>query len=138
MKYPNPVVRVILENKRKEILFLKRAGKVGKNQWSLPGGKVEYGQTLERACIDELKQETNLNICNLHFFFYGEDLPTIIDENHWIIFYFTASYSGEAKLNKESSDLEWISLSSLGDYEIAFGHDKIVHKYFKRQFYYES
>ena len=75
MKSIKNVVRVILENPEKGFLFLKRATETGKNKWALPGGKVEFGQTLEEACVNELKEETNLDIFNLKFFSYQEDLP---------------------------------------------------------------
>lgn len=130
MKYPTPVVRVILENSDREILFLKRASKTGVNKWCLPGGKVDFGKTIEGTCIDELKQETDLGISDLKFFFYDEVLPSSIDEHHWISFYFTARYSGKIKLNNESSDFHWIFLNELEKYDIAFGHDKVIQRYF--------
>ena len=127
------VVRVILEDNGR-VLFLKRATKTGLGKWALPGGKVEHGQTLEQACVDELKQETTLDISNIRFFSYQEDLPGIIDENHWITFYFLAGYSGEIKINSESSDSTWMSLDESGKYDIAFGHNKILRDYFGNSF----
>jgi len=134
MEYPiNNIVRVILENNEKEILFLKRATATGFNKWALPGGKVEYGQSLEMACIEEMNQETDLKISGLKFLFYEETLPFIIDKNHWITFYFSADYFGEIQLNEESSASHWISRGRLPNYDVAFGHEKVVQKYFEKQ-----
>lgn len=130
MKCPIPVVRVILKDDKRKILFLKRTSEIGRNQWSLPGGKVEFGQTLERACIDELKQETNLDLSGLKFLFYGENLPSSLNKTHWLVFYFTASYSGILKLNEESSDSCWIAVKNLYYYDVAFGHEDVVQTYF--------
>ena len=94
-------------------------------------GKVEYGQTLEKACVEEMGQETNLKVANLKFLFYEETLPFIIDENHWITFYFSANYSGEIGLNEESSASKWISCGKLPNYDVAFGHEKVVQRYFE-------
>jgi len=134
MKYPIPVVRVILKNPIDEILFLKRASKIGYDKWAFPGGKVEVGQTLEQACKDELKQETNLEIFDLKFFCYSEDLPSHEDKNHWIVFYFDAGYKGRLRINEESFDLKWIAFDDLKDYDIAFGHDRILENYKNNSF----
>lgn len=125
------VTRVILENPKGKILFLKRASKIGFGLWNLPGGKVEFGQSLEDACREELKQETNLDIFEPDFLFYGEDLPGTIDQNHWFAFYFKAGfYLGDLRLNEESSDFRWIGPEDLRSYPCAFGHEVIADRYF--------
>jgi hypothetical protein len=69
----------------------------------------------------------------LEFLFYSEDLPSYVDSNHWIIFYFSAkNYSGILKINEESSDALWIEKNKLNNYNIAFNHREIIEKYFER------
>ena len=43
------------------ILFVRRAFEPEKGSWSLPGGFLELGETLEQGAKRELKEETNLN-----------------------------------------------------------------------------
>lgn len=137
VKYPIPVVRVIIENENNEILLLKRnhdtyAG----GKWCLPGGKVDYYNTIEETCIGEVKEETNLNIIesNLEFLLYQNNLPKKNDKVHYISFYFsTKKYGGSLKINSESCDYDWVDLSKLDNYDIAFDNDKIIEKYFSRQ-----
>ena len=57
---PKPTATLICL-KNDEILFVKRAFDPGKGQWSLPGGFLELGETLEQGAIRELKEETNLD-----------------------------------------------------------------------------
>ena len=57
---PKPTATLICTNKD-DILLVKRAFEPGKGQWSLPGGFLELGETLEEGAIRELKEETNLN-----------------------------------------------------------------------------
>lgn len=45
----------IVENKNKEILFIKRLGK-----WDLPKGKVEIGETISEAAVREVQEETGI------------------------------------------------------------------------------
>ncbi|MBX4196129.1 NUDIX hydrolase [Candidatus Pacearchaeota archaeon] len=130
--YPLPVVRVILTNERDEILFLKRANeKYEPGKWCLPGGKVEYGQTLEDACKDEVKQETDLDISNLERLFYKEDLPSKKYKLHCIDFYYAAQYKGEVKINDESSEYAWVHPAKFKDIEIAFNQREALEKIVK-------
>lgn len=43
-----------------EILLIERGSEPGKGQWSFPGGKVEFGETLSEAFLREVKEETGL------------------------------------------------------------------------------
>ena len=56
VKYPISVKGVIIENNR--VLLLKNENFI----YDLPGGKVEPNQSLEEALIEEIKEETNLDI----------------------------------------------------------------------------
>jgi 8-oxo-dGTP diphosphatase len=89
--YPIPIARVILIDDLESVLFLKRPiGKYAGGKWCLPGGKVDIGQTVEQAAIDETKQETNLDVSGLSFLFYQDSLPDAQGPLHAIQFYFTA------------------------------------------------
>tara|TARA_B100000029_G_scaffold487968_1_gene544001 strand:+ start:348 stop:845 length:498 start_codon:yes stop_codon:yes gene_type:complete len=57
---PKPTATLICPQGDK-ILLVKRAFNPGKGEWSLPGGFLELGETLEEGAIRELKEETNLN-----------------------------------------------------------------------------
>ena len=57
---PKPTATLICP-KDDKILFVKRAFDPGKGEWSLPGGFLELGETLEEGAKRELKEETNLN-----------------------------------------------------------------------------
>ena len=57
---PKPTATLICP-RNDEILFVKRAFDPGKGQWSLPGGFLELGETLEEGAKRELKEETNLD-----------------------------------------------------------------------------
>lgn len=129
---PLSVARVIVENLEGKVLFLKRSvAQYGESKLCLPGGKVEWGQTVEQAARQELKDETCLEAENLEFLFYEDGLPESQGDMHVINFYFKSNYSGaKIKLNPESSEFFWLSSKEMGNYSIAFGNDKAVRKYF--------
>lgn len=129
-EHPIPIVRVILEDSEGKILLLKRINEnYGSNQWCLPGGKVDYNQEVQSACVRELKEETNLDICDLEFLFYQDNLPQEIGKGHYINLYFSAKYSGSLSLDNESSKAVWVKPSEISNYDIAFKNDEAIIKY---------
>ena len=137
MTFPIPVVRVFLEDLEGKILFLKRANsKYANEKYCLPGGKVEYNQSVEDACIAEIKQETNLEIYNLEFLFYNEWLPSEHDKYgvHIIELYFKSAYTGELILNDESSDYIWLKPDEINNYDIVLLHKDSLEMYIQENF----
>ena len=57
---PKPTATLICPNDE-QILLVKRAFEPAKGTWSLPGGFLELGETLNEGAARELKEETNLN-----------------------------------------------------------------------------
>ncbi len=53
---------VILVNNKNEILLTKRRFPPKKSYWDLPGGFVEFGETVEQSVIREIKEELGLTI----------------------------------------------------------------------------
>src|SRR3989344_5759528 len=65
-KSPKPVVDIIIEYKGGVVLIYRKNYPKG---YALPGGFVDYNESLEKAAIREAKEETNLKvklICQLH------------------------------------------------------------------------
>ena len=59
MNYPVPTVGVVCL-RGDEVLLIRRGKPPRLNQWSLPGGRLEWGETLEVAALRELKEETDV------------------------------------------------------------------------------
>lgn len=55
--YPRPTAGVVCLRGR-EVLLIKRGNPPRQGQWSLPGGRIEWGETTEAAALRELKEET--------------------------------------------------------------------------------
>lgn len=91
--------------------------------------KIDYGKTIEDTCLNEVKEETNLDISNLRFLFYQNDLPSSLKKMHVITLYFSAKYSGTIQINNESRSFMWANPHELSKYKIAFKNNEGIKKY---------
>lgn len=119
--FPVPVVRIIVPDKEGRDLMLRRQNTgSAAGQWCLPGGKVDYGVTVEQAVRDELKEETGLDCLGARFLFYQDSLPVEPGTMHCINLYFRCRTAGDVVLNRESSEFAWIGREQLADYALVF------------------
>lgn len=132
--YPISVVRLIISDSEGRALILKRRNSGhSSGMWCLPGGKIEYGETIEQSIVKELREETSLVCTASRFLFYQDSLPPVAGSMHCINLYFECSVAGTVVLNDESSKFAWIRPEDLGKYRIAFKKDLGLLRYWKEK-----
>jgi 8-oxo-dGTP diphosphatase len=105
-----------------KILLVRRARFPAKGFYSLPGGRVEFGETLHAALHREVAEETTLKIEIAEFAAWREVLPTAAGGGHYLIMSFAARWSaGEVVLNEELDDYKWLAPDALGELELTDG-----------------
>ncbi len=131
---PIPVVRLIVTDSSGRALILRRAAdSTGGGAWCLPGGKIDYGETVEQAAARELEEETGLRGRTLRFLFYQDSLPRAPGLMHCIIFYLECEVHGGLALNPESTDSAWIGPEDLSRFQIAFRNDEGLQRYWSER-----
>jgi mutator protein MutT len=134
MPHPIPVVRLIISDSEGRVLLLKRTNtEYSQGEWCLPGGKIDYGETIEHAIFKELQEETSLTVTSSRFLFYQDSLPKVEGKMHCINLYFECAVEGEIKLNDESGEYAWISPDDIDKYEIAFRNDEGLRRYWEEK-----
>ena len=133
MEIPVPTVRLIVTDEQNRVLILRRQNTThSSGAWCLPGGKVEYGQTVEEAARQELREETSLECTSMRFLFFQDSLPLELGTMHCINFYFDCIASGHVRLSDESSEYAWISSADLDRYTIVFRNDEALRSYWRQ------
>ncbi len=98
--------------------------------WALPGGFVDYGESLEEAVKREAKEETGLDLTEIRQFHTYSD-PKRDPRFHTIGTVFIAKAKGKPQAGDDAAGLKVVSLNDLKKYEFAFDHKKIIEDYLK-------
>jgi ADP-ribose pyrophosphatase YjhB (NUDIX family) len=99
-----------------KVLVVRRARSPAKGFYSLPGGRVEFGETLHAALHREVAEETALKIEIAGLAAWREVLPTTEGGGHFVILSFAAYWrAGEPALNEELDDYQWLAPDALGE-----------------------
>ncbi len=98
--------------------------------FALPGGFVDYGETLEEAVKREAKEETGLEITDLkQFHTYSQ--PNRDPRFHTVGTVFLAKAKGRPKAGDDAAGLKVIKLSEIEKLNFAFDHKRILSDYLK-------
>ena len=135
--YPDrPVLGVgalIIENNR--ILLVERAGEPLKGWWSLPGGGVETGETLEQAARREIREETGLEVGELQFLEIFERIMPDGEgktEYHYVLVdYICHPAGGTLQAGDDAGRVEWFTESELAALRITEGTPRVIAKAFR-------
>jgi 8-oxo-dGTP diphosphatase len=120
---------------RKEVLLVERAGNPLKGYWSIPGGLLETGETLEAAVTREVWEETGLRVKVERFFEIFErimpDAKGRTEYHYLLIDFLCRQVGGKLRPATDVSNVAWVSKAHLGDYKITEGTRAVVERAFR-------
>jgi 8-oxo-dGTP diphosphatase len=101
---------IVVRNGRLLLVRRGRGAAVGK--WSVPGGRVEWGETLADAVVRELREETGLDgVCERAVGW----VERIGADYHYVIVDFVVSVGdGEVRAADDASDAAWVDIGDVG------------------------
>jgi len=115
-----------------KILLEKRKNEPGKGKWSIPGGLVELGESVEQTVIREVKEETGLDVKKPEHIDVVDNV--VRDENgevkyHFVIIdYFVKLKGGTLKAASDAEELKWITFDEVDKYDLT----KTFREFFQR------
>ena len=128
-QYRNPLltVDIVIETDGSGIVLIKR--KNPPHGWALPGGFVDYGESLETAAVREAKEETSLDVTLIEqFYTYSE--PGRDPRHHTVSTVFIATAQGSPRGADDAAAATTFLETRLPD-PIVFDHRKILSDYFR-------
>jgi ADP-ribose pyrophosphatase YjhB (NUDIX family) len=110
-----------------KVLLVRRARSPAKGFYSLPGGRVEFGESLHAALHREVDEETSLTIEIVDLAGWREVVPSAAGGGHYLIMSFAARWiAKEPVLNEELDDFKWLPPHALGDLKLTGGLREVI------------
>jgi mutator protein MutT len=117
----------ILFNSQQQVLLIKRNQAPALGLWSIPGGKLEPGESLVEACQREFYEETNLDVEVKH-------IVAVVDRQlegfHYVVIDYWVQLVDERKCvpiaQSDVAEAKWASLADLGEYDLVNGLAEII------------
>lgn len=131
------VVYALIQNEEGNVLLVHNTDGGG---WSLPGGKVEYGETLVEALKREVREETGLAIEINDIVSINEGKSTQMNV-HTLFIMFKAQvhdYTTEIQMKDEISTLGWCSIDEADEKLVYYHHSLKDFLNNKATYYYEG
>ncbi|CAG7856656.1 hypothetical protein MCAMS1_01222 [biofilm metagenome] len=128
---PEPCVGVggILFNENREVLLIKRNQPPAQGLWSIPGGKLEPGESIVEACQREFCEETSLTVTAQH-------IVAVVDRQlegfHYVIIDFCVALIDKTNsvplAQSDVLEAKWVSLDDIGSYDLVIGLAEIINR----------
>jgi 8-oxo-dGTP diphosphatase len=122
--------------RRGPILLVERGGTPLKGYWSLPGGLLETGETLEEGVVREVFEETGLRVKVVEF--YGIFQRIMRDakgraEYHYLLAdYVCKVEGGRMRAGDDVARVEWVPRARLKDYKMTEGTLSVIEEAYTR------
>jgi ADP-ribose pyrophosphatase YjhB (NUDIX family) len=120
-KFPVSIKAIIIDNKR--ILCLKNE----RNEWDLPGGKINFNENIEECLKREVKEETNLEINDLKILkpynLKFNDVSVFI-----LIYLAKISCDSPIIISYEHSEYNFFSKSEIGDLNMKKDYKNLINE----------
>ena len=109
------------------VLIVKRSSKMSNPfKWCFPCGFIDFNEDFLRACMRELYEETNIDI-RAHDIINSDYHRPYNLNGTAVQFKFEIFERPDVKLNPdECIEYAWVSISTLKDYDFAFGHNDLI------------
>jgi 8-oxo-dGTP diphosphatase len=120
----SPVLGVgaVIWNDKDEVVLIRRGKEPRRDQWSIPGGHLEWGESLHDAILREAREETGLTV----------EIAGLIDTvdlimqdssgevtRHYVLVDFAArAVAGELLAGSDAAEARWVAFSALGEYPL--------------------
>ena len=119
-----------------KVLLVRRGNEPLKGEWSLPGGALEVGETLQQGIVREVLEETGLRVAPVSVI---EILDRIVKDEetdrvryHYVLIDFLCRVMGGSPLvGSDADEVRWVERSQLDDHKVAPITVRVIEKAFQ-------
>ncbi len=129
-------VGAVITNSAGEVLLVRRGKPPRAGQWSIPGGRIEWGETVQQALLREVMEETGLavrisRLIDVVDLVMRDASETVI--GHYVLIDFAALYvSGELRAGSDAAEARWVHRDVLDAYSLWDETRRIIESAFGR------
>ena len=105
-----------------DVLLIRRGRPPKQGEWSIPGGRQEFGETVRQTALREVREETGITCANPRLVDVVDlirppnlgDGGSIDGGGHWTLVDFAADWvAGEPVAGDDAADAQWVPLTQL-------------------------
>lgn len=124
------VVGHALVIKANQVLMVLRANQPMSGYWAIPGGYIDWDESMTDCVQRELKEETGLIATDFSLFGVYADPKRDQDgrQNVGVVYVVTQTAGKEIKSSEEVTEIDWFGFDALPE-KIAFDHRQIIEDY---------
>jgi ADP-ribose pyrophosphatase YjhB (NUDIX family) len=117
-----------------KVLLVRRGNEPGKGKWSLPGGRIRFGERSEEAALREMREETGLEVrlrrvVDVVDVFWRSEMGELLE--HFVIVDFEAEViGGELRPADDALDARWFSPEELKGLEMTESTRRFLEEHF--------
>ena len=123
--------------KNNTLLLGQRKNCYGEGTWGLPGGHLEYGETIQACLYRELQEELGIQVLDSELISVVDDITEL---NHYLhMTFLIKNYAGSIQLMEPESCYAWqfFDLKNLPQ-QLFKPHIRIIDNYLQRNLYYKK
>ena len=110
------------------LLLVRRKNEPGLGSWSVPGGRVEPGETVQEAVVRELGEETGVEGVVMGLIGVAERIG---DDHHFVILDYAVEVLAPAppEAGSDAAEARWVALADVAEMDLVDGLAEFLHEH---------
>ena len=109
------------------LLLVRRGNEPGLGTWSVPGGRMEPGETIQEAVVRELREETGIEGVCTGLIGVAESIGD--NHHHVILDYAVEVLPSDAIAASDALEARWVPLHEVAEYDLVDGLAEFLHEH---------
>jgi 8-oxo-dGTP diphosphatase len=119
-----PIVGVgaVIWNDRGEIVLIRRGQEPRLGEWSIPGGRLEWGESVRDAIVREVREETGLEVEIVGLIDVVDSVTRdgsgTVSRHYVLVDFLARQVSGTLRAGSDAAEAHWVAYTALNEYRL--------------------